>query len=659
MASPGRRGSPAAGGRSALFFGAFVALLSISGPTSGQGLGNASPVPESQSSGAFDPLGALRGLGLGFGGRNDDEFLEPDRAFRASLRVEEPGSVVARWDIAESYYLYRERFKFAVKSPDGAVLGEPEFPPGRIKEDAYFGKMEVYYGAVEARIPVEGLASASRATLDLTYQGCADAGLCYPPITKTISVALDGVRAAPIAGAQTAVGGAAATRIPLAEQDRLAGALASGNVPLMLAVFFGLGLLLTFTPCVLPMIPILSSIIVGQGKSVTTGHAFRLSLTYVLAMSVTYTAAGVLAGLSGANLQVAFQSPWVLGTFAAMFAALALSMFGLYELQVPVRWQERLAALSNRQRRGTYAGVAAMGFLSALIVGPCVAAPLAGALIYIARTGDAVLGGAALFALSLGMGAPVLAIGTSAGRLLPRAGPWMTAVKGAFGVILLGVAIVLLERMLPAWVALGLWAALLIVTAIYMGVFDRLSQDATGWRRLAKGAGVVVLVHGVLVMVGAASGGDDVFRPLRGLRVGGGEVSTLAFRAVKGPTGLDAALRAAAAARQPVMLDFYADWCVSCKELERDTFSDPAVRAVLERAVLLRSDVTANDAEDQALLQRLGLFGPPAILFFGPDGRERPQYRVIGFMGPETFEGQAGRALWGAVRTAPPGDRPV
>jgi thiol:disulfide interchange protein DsbD len=510
--------------------------------------------------------------------------------------------------------------------------------------DDYFGEMEVYYHDVLARLPVERSADgAIPIALDVVYQGCADAGLCYPPITKRVNLTLPASHdPGPSTGGPKLAQPLAEpppTAIELPEQDRIARSLASGSTWLVLLSFFGFGLLLTFTPCVFPMIPILSSIIVGQGDNISTRKAFTLSLIYVLAMAATYTAAGVMAGTFGANLQAAFQNPWILTAFSIVFVLLALSMFGFYDLQIPASWQAKLAGASGRQQGGTYVGVGIMGFLSALIVGPCVAAPLAGALIYIGQSGDAVLGGMALFALSMGMGAPVLIVGTSAGKLLPRAGPWMEAVKAVFGVLLLGVAIYLVERMVPAWIALLLWGALLMVTAIYLGAMDTLAAESSGWRRLRKGAGLVLLVYGVLLVVGGSGGGGDVWQPLKGLAWGsaGERQEGLVFQRVKGLRGLNAALQVAAAQGKPVMLDYYADWCVSCKEMERYTFSDAGVQAALAGTVLLQADVTANDAEDQELLERFGLFGPPAILFFGPDGSERRNYRVVGYMKAPRF----------------------
>ena len=404
--------------------------------------------------------------------------------------------------------------------------------------------------------------------------------------------------------------------------------------------FLIFGLLLAFTPCVFPMIPILSGIIAGQGEHLTTRKAFVLSLVYVLAMAVTYTIAGVLAGLFGANLQAAFQNPWVLSAFAAIFVLLALSMFGFYELQLPSSIQSRIMQAQNRQQGGTLTGVAVMGFLSALIVGPCMAPPLAGALIYIGQTGDAVIGGLALFALSIGMGLPLILVGTVGGKYLPKAGTWMDAVKAVFGVLLLGVAIWMLERFLPATVTQLLWAVLLITSAVYMGATDSLKEAASGWRRLWKSIGVVLLLWGALILIGVAGGGKGtVLAPLAGLSVGGGASAPaeLTFRQVDNEAELDQALAQAKAAGQPVMLDFYADWCVSCKEMEHNTFSDARVIEALDGFLVLQADVTANNAEHKALLKRFDLYGPPGIIFWDDQGERVREHWVVGYQPPDEF----------------------
>ena len=586
----------------------------------------------------------------------DDDFLDPEQAFVLSTEIADGDTLVARWWIADGYYLYRKRFKFSPTGAPAVRVGEARFPKGETKHDEYFGESEVYYREAAIRVPVSAASAATGSgelSVNVRYQGCADAGLCYPPITKTVSFRL------PVRATLGAAGDdGPATNLP--EQDRIAQSIAGGHLGLIVLSFFGFGLLLAFTPCVLPMVPILSSIVVGQSGEPSAGRAFTLSLIFVLAMALTYTAAGIAAGLFGANLQVAFQDPWIMGAFCAVFVLLALSMFGFYELQIPTAWQARLAKWSNRQRGGSYVGVGVMGFLSALIVGPCVAAPLAGALIYIGQTGDAVLGGLALFAMSLGMGAPLLVVGTSAGKLLPKAGPWMDAVKAVFGVMLLAVAIYLLERVVPDWVTLLLCAALLIVCAIYMGALDGLAAGVSGWRRLWKGTGVMMMVYGILLMVGAAGGGGSLLQPLEGLGIaGGGPHRSLEFTRVKGSQGLDGALRAAARQGRPVMLDYYADWCVSCKEMEKFTFTDRKVQAALGDAVLLQADVTANDAEDRGLLERFGLHGPPAILFFDRGGRERRQFRVVGFKKAADFADIVRRATEPERGTRVSGPAPV
>lgn len=594
---------------------------------------------------ASSPLASI-GERLGLG-KSEPVFLEPDRAFVFSADAAGDGAISARWEIADGYYLYRDKFSFRlVESPAGMTLGAAEFPPGEFKEDEFFGRMEVFHDPVQARLPVirQGAAPAA-VTLEVGYQGCADQGFCYPPMKRTVSLELPAAGAAAVTGVPPATGAGDTADAPL--QDRIARSLAEGNLWLNLAGFFGFGLLLAFTPCVLPMVPILSSLIIGQRTQVTTRRAFLLSLSYVLAMALTYTLAGVAAGLFGSNLQAAFQNPWILGGISLVFVLLALAMFDVYQLQLPAAWQARLGEFSNRQSAGTYLGAAVMGFLSALVVGPCVAAPLAGILLYIGMSGDALLGGVSLFALSLGMGLPLLVIGTSAGKFLPKAGAWMTAVKAIFGVLMLAVAVWFLDRIVPPQLSMFLWAGLLIGTAVYLGAFDRMEQGIQGWRRFWKGMGLIVFIYGVLLIIGAAGGGNDPLRPLQGIPLAGGRAipaeAALEFTPVKGVEGLRQAM--AGAAGRPVMLDFYADWCVDCKIMERRTFVDPGVRGALAGVVLLRADVTANDGIDQELLRQLGLFGPPAILFFDADGAELRPFRVIGYTGPEAFARHIRQAL--------------
>jgi thiol:disulfide interchange protein DsbD len=577
---------------------------------------------------------------LGLHGKKQ-EFLEPDQAFIYLAETAGPNRIVARWEIAKGYYLYRNKFAFTLRDAQGITLGNYTSPPGIFKTDESFGRSEVYYDQVEIPLPLQRSPDASRTlTLETRYQGCADAGLCYSPITKTTTLSL------PDAGKSSA---SAAPHPFVSEQDRLVRSLLGGNRLLTLMLFFGTGILLAFTPCMFPMIPILSSLIVGQGPEITARKAFSLSLAYVLAMAITYTFAGVLAGLFGANLQAAFQNPWIIGGFSGLFVVLALSMFGFYNLQLPSRWQTKLSELSNRQKSGSLIGASVMGMLSALIVGPCLAAPLAAALIVIGQSGNAALGGSALFAMSLGMGIPLLAVGTSAAKWLPKASSWMNTVKSIFGVLLLGLAVWMLDRIIPPQATLALWGILLVVTAIYLGALDRLLPDAGGWYRFGKGAGLVLLIYGGVLLVGSAGGGTNPLQPLRGLSFTGNhetaQTGALRFIPVKGIGGLEQALQSARTAGKSVMLDFYADWCVSCKEMERDTFSNPAVQKALAQTVLLQADVTANDEEDQALLKHFGVFGPPSIMFFGPEGEERRPFRLVGYLGPQEFTDHVAQAL--------------
>ncbi|HEY3859071.1 MAG TPA: protein-disulfide reductase DsbD [Gammaproteobacteria bacterium] len=579
-------------------------------------------------------LAALVAGATGSGG-SGNSFPPPDQVFRFSAQAKDSKTLGLHWGISPGYYLYRQKFDIKSDNPD-VQLGTPDFPQGEIKNDQYLGTSEIYKQDIDVLIPVTVSNGASKFKLTVVYQGCAEAGLCYPPQTKTQDIDLAAAGAPAITPAASAP--------PVAEQDRLAALVKDGNLAWVFLAFIGFGLLLAFTPCVLPMIPIISGIIVGQGKKITTRRAFSLSLVYVLSMAVAYAVAGVVVGLLGANIQVALQNPWVLTVFALIFVALALSMFGLYELQMPSVIQSKLTEQSNAQKSGAFVGVAVMGVLSALICGPCITAPLVAALVVIGETGSAVRGGIALFALGLGMGIPLLIIGTSAGKLVPKAGAWMNAVKYVFGVILLGVAIWFIARVIPGPVTLALWAALAIVCGVYLGAFEPMAAKSSGWSRLWKGLGLLALLYGLILLVGAALGGDDPFKPLARLSTTGTvaaagastpEATALPFKKIKTSADLDAAI--AAAAGKPVMLDFAADWCVACKELEHDTYTDPKVQAALSGAVLLQADVTANDDDDKALYARFGLYGPPGVIFFGSDGKELANYRVVGYLGPDDF----------------------
>ncbi len=600
---------------------------------------------------------ATGGLFDRFSNSGQERILDADQAFQVIANMLDPLTLELRWTIAPGYYLYRDKFRLSVVDGPGVSIASIEIPPGEPKDDPTFGRQQVFHQAtvITARLNRDPSAE-QEVRIKADYQGCAEIGVCYPPLSQTLPVAL------PVYAPSLAAAGPVKVESPRPpstsalhatspdpsrraesiepEQDRLARLLGEQRF-WAIPAFFGFGLLLAFTPCVFPMIPILSSLIAGQGATLTRRRALLLSLTYVLAMAATYTIAGVLAALLGQNLQIWFQNPWVLAVFSGMFVVLALSMFGLYELQLPATLQNRLVDWSNQQRGGHHVGVAVMGLLSALIVGPCVAPPLIGVLTFIAVTGDLALGAAALFALSLGMGAPLLLIGASAGHWLPRAGHWMERIKAVFGVLLLAVALWLLDRILPATASMALWATLLIVTATYMGVLQPVAHGAPAWRTLIKGLGLVLLIYGILLLIGVASGGRDPWQPLRGVRLiasAAGEASATTeslFHPVKTMADVERAVRAANG--QPVMLDFYADWCVSCRELERETFTDPAVQATLAGMTVLRADVTANDDDDQALLKHFGIIGPPALLFFGPEGTERREYRRVGFIDATQF----------------------
>ncbi|HWH82844.1 MAG TPA: protein-disulfide reductase DsbD [Burkholderiaceae bacterium] len=574
--------------------------------------------------------------------RAEQDFLDPDVAFKLAARALDERTLEVSYTIAPGYYLYREQFKFGAS---GATLGAPVLPAGKTKFDETFQKnVETYRDVVRITIPVQQ--ASGRFQLLATNQGCADKGLCYPPQQRAIDVSLAGFGgdgSARVVPGEVAPGAASAGAAPAAAATYAADdagidrALRSGKLWPVIGVFFLGGILLSLTPCVLPMLPILSSVIVGQGAPVSRGRGLALAGSYSLGMALVYTALGVAAGLAGEGLAATLQKPWVLALFAAGLVALSLSMFGVYELQLPSAFTGRLSSASQRLPAGRFAGVFAMGGVSALIVSPCVAAPLAGALVYLSQTRDVWLGGTALFSLAAGMSVPLLLMGASAGALLPRAGGWMEDVKRFFGLLLLGVALWTVQSVLPAPLVLALWGALAIAAAVLFASSRQGQASAwtpSAWRRVVAALFAAV---GLLQLVGAASGGTNPLQPLAQLRQradGDAAAHGPVFASVRTVAELDTALRTAG---RPVMLDFYADWCVSCKEMERFTFVDPAVQKKLAGALLLRADVTANNADDRELLKRFQLFGPPGTIFFDAAGREVPAARIAGFQDSARF----------------------
>jgi thiol:disulfide interchange protein DsbD len=570
---------------------------------------------------------------------NEDQFLPVDQAFVFTAIADGADRVLLDWQVAPGYYLYRHRTSAKTSTP-GFSLGEIAMPDGKKKTDEFFGDVEVYYGILTATVPVTRPTGASSFEVEVTYQGCADAGLCYPPVTKTVAIEL------PPPGTPSTSDVAPM----VSEQDRLSSLIAGGSLFAILASFFGFGLLLAFTPCVLPMIPILSGIIAGQGAAATPSRSFLLSVTYVLGMALTYTIAGAAFAAAGQQAQAFFQQPWIIIAFAALFVVLALAMFGLFDLKIPSALETRLANVSGRQKAGSFVGTAVMGALSALVVTACVAPPMVAALAVIGQTGDVLRGALALFVMAIGMGTPLLFVGIAGGRFLPHAGPWMTTIKALFGVLFLGVAVWMLERILPGALTLALWALLVIVGGYYFGGFGRTSAGAAAPRLLARGLGLAAIVWGTIMMIGAAAGGHDPLQPLRGAtlpgfggQAGATASEALPFRKIASVGDLDRELAAAQAAGQPVMLDFYADWCVSCKEMEKYTFSVPEVQQDLAGFVLLKADVTANSEADQALFRRFGVYGPPTTAFFGTQGRECRAFRLVGYVKADDFRSHLAR----------------
>ncbi|MBI2379131.1 MAG: protein-disulfide reductase DsbD [Gammaproteobacteria bacterium] len=561
------------------------------------------------------------------------DFLAVEEAFRFSADAVGQ-TVYLRWDIAPGYYLYQHRFRFEA---EGMKLGAPQFPKGEAHSDEYFGEVTVHRGFLEIPLPVEG---SGPLRLAVSWQGCADKGLCYPPVDQVVELEI----AASAPGA-TPVAAASAPPSPENEGSRLNGLLRRGDLLGSLGFFLLAGLGLAFTPCVFPMLPIVASLVAGQKAG--PGHrarGFFLSLAYVQGMALSFAALGVVAASAGYGLAGLFQAPWMVALVCALFVALALSLFGLYELRLPSVLLSRASALSNRQAGGTYLGAALMGVLGTLVVSPCVTAPLAAAMLHIAQTGDRVLGGLALYALAMGMGLPLLLLGLGGDRLLPRAGAWMDGIKSAFGVGLLALALYLGSRFLPGSLVLLLWGGLCVVSAVYLGAFAR--DRESKWTPLRQGLGLVLFAIGIAQTLGAAMGHADPLAPLSGLSLGASaqaqataspDLPRLTFRRFKTVEELDRLLAEAKQAGKPVMVDFYADWCVACHEFAAKTFPDPAVRPLLERFVLLQADVTANDAEDVRLLKTYSVLGLPTLLFFDAEGRETAASRVTGFLPPTDF----------------------
>ena len=564
---------------------------------------------------------------------SNNDLLPPEQAFKFYAQALDHKTVEVHWQIAEGYYLYREKISLSTPNSDIVKLGPYSIPHGTPKSDEAFGEVEIFHHALSFSIPVEQSKNPPVPfKLTAGFQGCAEVGVCYPPMTKTLTITPSTLKknSSPLTLAPNIES--------YSEQDQIAQDLSNKSYGLILASFFGFGLLLAFTPCIFPMIPIISGIIVGQKEPVTARRGFLLSLSYVLAGAVAYTAFGILAALFGSNLQAELQQPWIIASFSGLFILLSLSMFGFYNLELPQSIQNRINRISNQQKNNGMISAAIMGALSALIVGPCVAAPLTGALIYIGQSGDVLLGGSALFLMGIGMGIPLLAIGASAGSFLPKSGAWLNTTKSIFGVAMLAVAVWMLDRIFPAPIMMGLWASLLIIPAIYMHAIDPLPQPSSGWNKLWKGVGLMMLIYGIILIIGIASGNTNPLQPLHhfGQTTKTPEQPTQ-FESIGSLNVLNQKLAQAEQQQQWVMLDFYADWCISCKEMEAYTFSNNLVQKELSQFMLLQADVTAMTADDNALLKHFNLIGPPAILFFDPRQNEKKHLRLVGYKTADDF----------------------
>lgn len=558
----------------------------------------------------------------------EPSFLEPEQAFRLDVMEDGPGQVQLRWAIAPGYYLYRDRIGVT-----GPGVGDVTKPPGETKEDPNFGTVEVYHNDVQVQV-----ATGSAASLRVTWQGCADDGLCYPPQEKDVPLTQVSQSTGPSGPAAAPPAGAGSSILSVASSDTdFSRLLQQRSLAWTLPLFFLLGMALAFTPCVLPMVPILSSMVVGSGA--TPRRGLLLSLAFVGPMAAVYAGMGVLAALAGAGLQAWLQNPWTLLSFAAVFVALALAMFGFYELQLPAFLRDRLA--NKNVQGGSLGGAAGMGALSALLVGPCMTAPLAGTLLYIAQGGSAVEGGLLLLSLGLGMGVPLIVISTLGARWLPRPGAWMDRVKAGFGFILLGTAIWMASRVVaPQWTLL-MWGCLLVALGLSLWQMTRSAQAGlrTGPTLVARSGAALAGLWGVAMVFGAAAGASDPAQPLRTLVAAPSvaAAATPAFETLEDPTLLQARLADAAARGQPALVEFSADWCTSCKTIEREVFGDPRVGRALDGVLLLRADVTRSDAAQRAFMQQHQVMGPPTLMLYDPKGGERREQRLVGEFGPEAL----------------------
>ncbi|MFT3742464.1 MAG: protein-disulfide reductase DsbD [Gammaproteobacteria bacterium] len=565
-------------------------------------------------------------------GSPSQQPVSVDKAFSVSASLFGNDTILVHWDLLPKHHLYRNRFSFKVLQPPNASIGQIIYPTAQPRDDAIFGHYFVYTQPVTLPIPIIK-PDLNQTVLQVTYQGCADDGYCYPPTTHTITAdftsrttTIDTPATAPATPANT----------DNAQTQTFVRTLAGNDIAIIVLTFLGFGVLLSFTPCVLPMLPILSGIIVGQQKTMNARRGFLLSLTYVLSMSVTYAVAGMLVGLAGSSIQAIFQKPWVIILFSLLFVLLAFSFFGFYKLRLPGGFEEKVGALSlHFQKKGHYLSVAVMGCLATLIVSPCVTPALVGVLGYIGKTGNAAIGAIALFALGFGMGLPLLIVGSLGGKLLPKAGMWMKTLENVFGVFFLAIALWMLNRLLPPPVTLALWSAFFISCAIFMGAFS--THVEKGWHKLWKGMGILFLVYGILLLVGAAQGNGNVFQPLALPPQTTTHSTEENFISVKNLTELKTQLRQAIAQNQPVLLDFYADWCISCQEMKYATLQNPSVLNQLKSFKVIRADVTANNAEEKALMAYFQVVAPPSFLFFNAQGNLMNNLTLVGKVDAPAF----------------------